>query len=525
MAPLAKAQGRPDPRRCRSRDPHHPQRPPAAWRHARRLQRRQVPARAADRRAAARPQGSREGGLGAQRAASRLRPRFQGRQGRSHRHAGGGGSLGEARPRGRVEAVDRLARSHRPAPLVDSRRRRPRSRSRTGSRTRRPRCASPGTARPSAIGGDVVARTLLETEPRIALSGGGGRGAGGTASMTGVSVTPYMMAPGDERIVADRLHAVISKPPARTKSEPATPAADLSGQWDVQITYAASLVHACAAPAPARPRDRRRAPRRLRDPRRDAARSTARRCGSAARSARSTATRSRSRFTGTVDRRRDGRHPRHGRIPGRDVDGEAPTDAARIGDADREGSHCSGAGGDDHERWSAPVSKASQPPRPRNTTCCSAAATSSTPKNGISAVRDVAIAGGKVAAVAERIDPAEAAEERRCRRALRHARTHRHSRARLRRHRRARARTPATTASIPTASRFRVGVTTVVDAGGAGWRNFEDFKTPRHRSIAHARARVPQHRRQRHARRQVRAGPRRHGGQADRRDGAASTRA
>ncbi len=95
------------------------------------------------------------------------------------------------------------------------------------------------------IGGDVVARTLLETEPRIALSGGGGRGSGGTASMTGVSVTPYMMAPGDERIVADRLHAVISKPPARTKSEPATPATDLSGQWDVQITYAAaSSTHA-----------------------------------------------------------------------------------------------------------------------------------------------------------------------------------------------------------------------------------------------------------------------------------------
>jgi dihydroorotase len=30
------------------------------------------------------------------------------------------------------------------------------------------------------------------------------------------------------------------------------------------------------------------------------------------------------------------------------------------------------------------------------------------PKNGLSAIRDVAIAGGKVAAVAEKIDPAEA---------------------------------------------------------------------------------------------------------------------
>ena len=38
------------------------------------------------------------------------------------------------------------------------------------------------------------------------------------------------------------------------------------------------------------------------------------------------------------------------------------------------------------------------------------------------------------------------------------------------------ARTMATTASIPTASRFAAGVTTVVDAGSSGWRNFPDFK-------------------------------------------------
>ena len=31
--------------------------------------------------------------------------------------------------------------------------------------------------------------------------------------MTGVSVTPYMMEAGEERIVADRLHALLSKPP------------------------------------------------------------------------------------------------------------------------------------------------------------------------------------------------------------------------------------------------------------------------------------------------------------------------
>ena len=113
MGPIAKAQGRADPGRRRRRDPDHPQRPPARRRHARRLQRRQVPARSAGRGPAARPQGSGQGGLGPQRAAPWPASRLQGRQGRSDRDAGRGRGLGEARPRRRVEALDRLARAHR----------------------------------------------------------------------------------------------------------------------------------------------------------------------------------------------------------------------------------------------------------------------------------------------------------------------------------------------------------------------------------------------------------------------------
>ena len=66
-------QGRADPRGRRRRDPDDSQRPSPAGRDARRLQRRQVPARSADRRSSARPQGSRQGGVGAQRAAPRSR--------------------------------------------------------------------------------------------------------------------------------------------------------------------------------------------------------------------------------------------------------------------------------------------------------------------------------------------------------------------------------------------------------------------------------------------------------------------
>jgi len=85
------------------------------------------------------------------------------------------------------------------------------------------------------LAGDAVVRVLLEGEPRIALAG-----AGGAPPMTGVSVTPYMMDPGDEKVVADRLHAVLSKPAGQATAATAAASADLSGQWDVRIQYAAT---------------------------------------------------------------------------------------------------------------------------------------------------------------------------------------------------------------------------------------------------------------------------------------------
>ena len=48
-----------------------------------------------------------------------------------------------------------------------------------------------------------------------------------------------MMAAGEERIVADKLHAVLTKPPAMTTATPVAPTTDLSGAWDVQIQFAA----------------------------------------------------------------------------------------------------------------------------------------------------------------------------------------------------------------------------------------------------------------------------------------------
>ncbi|MBI4877151.1 MAG: hypothetical protein HY822_21160 [Acidobacteria bacterium] len=85
--------------------------------------------------------------------------------------------------------------------------------------------------------GAAVSRLLLTTEPRIAVPPGGMRGSG---TQTGVSVVPYQMAPGDERVVAERLHAVLSNPPRQEPVRSEAPAADLTGRWDVRIEYLAS---------------------------------------------------------------------------------------------------------------------------------------------------------------------------------------------------------------------------------------------------------------------------------------------
>jgi len=93
------------------------------------------------------------------------------------------------------------------------------------------------------ISGEQLSKTLFTTEPRITLAGAGGGGRRNTnasSTETGVSILAYMMQPGDDKIVADRVHAILSNAP-RTKllKETKPPAADLSGQWDVHIDFAA----------------------------------------------------------------------------------------------------------------------------------------------------------------------------------------------------------------------------------------------------------------------------------------------
>jgi L-seryl-tRNA(Ser) seleniumtransferase len=86
--------------------------------------------------------------------------------------------------------------------------------------------------------GEAVAKLLFESEPRISLFPARGRLEG---DETGLTIGPYMMAPGDEKVVAERLFAVLSAPPRVEEKPKMAPAADLSGSWDVRIQYAASV--------------------------------------------------------------------------------------------------------------------------------------------------------------------------------------------------------------------------------------------------------------------------------------------
>ncbi len=87
------------------------------------------------------------------------------------------------------------------------------------------------------VSGDAVAKQLFDTAPRVSLFPARGRMQSGE---TGVTIGPYMMAAGDEKVVAERLYAILSKPERTEEKTPAAATVDLTGTWDVRIEYAAS---------------------------------------------------------------------------------------------------------------------------------------------------------------------------------------------------------------------------------------------------------------------------------------------
>lgn len=92
------------------------------------------------------------------------------------------------------------------------------------------------------ITGQEVAKHVLDTDPRIVVAGSSGVRGGNMASS--VSVVPYQMTPGDEKVIADRLYAVLSKPPKiEVPAQPEGQPVSLVGQWDVHLEFVRGSVN------------------------------------------------------------------------------------------------------------------------------------------------------------------------------------------------------------------------------------------------------------------------------------------
>jgi len=89
--------------------------------------------------------------------------------------------------------------------------------------------------------GEDLAEELATTKPRIAVGGGRGRrGAAPDPSTTSISVTAWMMQPGDDKIAADRIHSVLSRRRTPKSAAVVPAAANLAGRWDLEIEFFSS---------------------------------------------------------------------------------------------------------------------------------------------------------------------------------------------------------------------------------------------------------------------------------------------
>jgi L-seryl-tRNA(Ser) seleniumtransferase len=87
------------------------------------------------------------------------------------------------------------------------------------------------------ITGQEASKLLMDTEPRIAL--GGAAGMRPDKMKSSVTVTPWMMMPGEDKIVATRICSVLKDHPKF--ENPAVPQGQLaavSGQWMATLTFA-----------------------------------------------------------------------------------------------------------------------------------------------------------------------------------------------------------------------------------------------------------------------------------------------
>jgi len=87
------------------------------------------------------------------------------------------------------------------------------------------------------ISGEDVAEELARNKPRIALGSGMRRGATASSpTQTAITITAWMMQPGDDQVVAERIHGVLAQK-RKPKPDMQSPRTDVSGHWDVDIEF------------------------------------------------------------------------------------------------------------------------------------------------------------------------------------------------------------------------------------------------------------------------------------------------
>jgi len=92
------------------------------------------------------------------------------------------------------------------------------------------------------VTGEEVAEELARTKPRIALAGGEGGGRSRREpdnGKTSISISAWMMQPGDDKVVADRIHEVLSIKRS-PRAVPAAPEMNLSRRWDINVQFFSS---------------------------------------------------------------------------------------------------------------------------------------------------------------------------------------------------------------------------------------------------------------------------------------------
>ena len=90
------------------------------------------------------------------------------------------------------------------------------------------------------ITGEEMAEELGRNKPRIALSYGARRNAPSEPGLTTISITAGQMQPGEDKIVADRIYGVLTTQRSAKPDSMKAPAANISGRWDVLITFYSS---------------------------------------------------------------------------------------------------------------------------------------------------------------------------------------------------------------------------------------------------------------------------------------------